>query len=269
MGIVSGNSSAKNFEMLLNKVDHPEKDNFQTYEHCVKADALRIQNLYWESIEEYLQALSFDENNVDALKGLGKSYKHVNYMKSAIEVLTKAKKIVPFDKEVYLELGICYYIDSKFSQAFKYLKRAIKIAPNYTEAQLHLAIAHEFANEIDLAIKVYNKIIEEKPSYVAAYNNLGGLYLRLNMCTAGVETFSSLLRINPEFARAFLGIAICYDKMDNTTLAIKYYKKYMQIKPNSDNIPYVLDRLKSMKEEQVVLNPTRPKHLKLVTSSRP
>lgn len=267
MGIVSGNSSADQLEKFLNKIDHPEKNNsVKAYEHCIKADALRIKNLYWESISEYLTAITYDENNIDILKGLGLSYKSVGYNKSAIETLNKAKKIASFDKEVYLELGICYYLENKFEKAFKALKTAIKLDPNYIYAQFHLAITHELANEVDLAIKIYTKIIEEKPSFIAAYNNLGGLYLRIGMSIQGIDIFQKIIKINPDFARAYLGIAVCYDKMGNKNNSVRYYKKYMQMKPESGNIPYIIDRITTIKSENPILEKS---HLRLVHTTRP
>jgi len=40
----------------------------KAYEHCVKADGLRIQNYFFESIEEYQNAVNLNSNNAEARK---------------------------------------------------------------------------------------------------------------------------------------------------------------------------------------------------------
>lgn len=266
MGIVSKNSSDNKLHNLLNKIDNPQKQqNKAAYDHCVKADALRIQNYFWESIDEYLSAISCDESNYEAYKGLALSYKQVGYIKSAIESFEKAKKLAPFDKAIRYELGYCYYQANKLPKSMKELQKAIKLDPEYIDAQFQLAVVHELINELDLAIKIYQKIIKERPSFIAAYNNLASLYIRIGLLDKAISIFKELLIINPDFVRAYLGIAVAYDKMNNTNDAVRFYRKYMEIKPNSVNIPYIVERLSELKKES---KPSSKTHLKLVICNK-
>lgn len=261
MSLVVNNSGADKLQGFLTRAQNKLREqNELAYEHCVKADALRIKNYFLESIDEYIAAISYDENSIDAFKGLGLSYRQVGLVKSAIESFEKAKKIAPFDKSVRYELGCTYTQGSEFEKALKEFKSALKIDPEYIDAQFNLAITHELANEIDLAIAIYNKIIEQRPSYITAYHNLGSLYMRLGHNQYAIEVFKALLKINPEFTRAYLGIAIAYDKMENASRALRYYKKYMTLKPNSANIPYIKERVYSIRLER----PKNPGNLKLV-----
>jgi len=266
MGVISINSLPQGFEKFLNKADNPDKKyNPDAYEHCVKGDALRIKSYFWESIDEYLIAITHDESNFDAYRGMGLAYKQIGYIKSAIESLEKARNIEPFNKCIYNELGCCYTHYNQIDVAIKRFKRALTIDKDYTEAKFNLAIAHEFADEPQMAIDIYLKIIEDRPSYIAAYNNLASLYMRQEMLTDCIKYFKKLLHINPDFYRAYLGIAVALDKMNQCKESVRYYKKYMEYKPNSANAPYIQDRINEIKKERPV---NRKTCLKLVTMSK-
>jgi tetratricopeptide (TPR) repeat protein len=244
MGLISNNSLPENIDKFMNKAKSiEEKNNPDAYSHCVKADALRIRNYYWESIDEYLIALSHDESNFEAHKGMGISYKKIGYIKCAIESLEKAKILSPFDKTVYNELGNCYIQINRIDLAMKRFQRALKLDKNYTEAKFNLAVAHELADEPELAVSIYLKIIADRPSYIAAYNNLASLYMRMDLLSDCIIYFKKLLEINPDFYRAHLGIAVALDKLEQKRESIRYYKKYMEYKPNSGNIPYIKNRI--------------------------
>jgi len=144
----------KSFVNILNdKIDTHEEI---AYKHLIKADALRMKNYFWESIDEYLVVLKFtseaeiEQNQIkneeglnssfiamslDANKGLGYAYKQIGYTQSAISSFNKAKKLSPFDKTLYYEIGCCYCMDKKYDKAIKELKKAMKICPEYIEAQ--------------------------------------------------------------------------------------------------------------------------------------
>lgn len=262
MGLISNNSLPENIDMFMNKAKSlEEQNNSEAYKHCIKADALRIKNYYWESIEEYLIALSLDESNFEALKGMGLSYKKIGYIRCAVESLEKAKNLSPFDKSVYNELGKCYIQLNQVDLALKRFRRAIKLDENYTDAKFNLAVAHEYADEFEMAVNIYLKVIADRPSFISAYNNLASLYMRMDNLSESIVYFKKLLQINPDFYRAYLGIAVSLDKLDQKRESIRYYKKYMEYKPNSGNIPYIKTRINDIMSEIPLSNKN---HLKLV-----
>jgi len=268
MVIIISNIVTDRIQGFLNKTiicESLDKERKLSYEHCVKADALRIRNYFLESVTEYLLALSYDENNKDAFKGIGLSYKQLGKIQNAIIAFEKAVKLSPFDKNVRYELAGCYYQNNNLKQAFKEYKRVIKLDPDFTDAQNNLALVHELCGETDMSIKIYNKIIETDPSYLSAYNNLGSLYLRMENFSMALKVFRKAIKINKEFSRAYLGLAITFDRMFCPSDAIRYYKKYLNIKPNSANVGYIIQRIKELKLEKKGLQ--RPKTmLKLVAN---
>lgn len=262
MSIVFNGSRFTNLEGLINKVESAiGKD--AAYDRFIKAEALRVKNHFWDSIDEYLAVIELDENNLDAYKGLGLSYKQVGFINSAIEAFNNAKRLNPFDKSLYFEAGCCYCMDKNFKPAIKEFKRALKLSPEFAEARYNLALAYEMSAHNTQAIEEYRKLIEQNPEFIQSYNSLGSLYMKLDNYAEAAGVFKNSLKVNPEFTRAYLGIAISCDKTGNRTGAMRYYKKYLKQKPNSDNIPFIMDRIFELKKQARLS--TKKSHLMLVS----
>lgn len=260
--VYKSNSCSKKLEGLMNKVETPISKE-PAYYHLVKADALRIKNYFWDSIGEYLRAIELDDSNIDAFKGLGLSYKQVGCTKGAISSFNSAKKLNPFDKTLYFEAGCCYCMDKKYSKAIIEFKKAIKLSPDYYEAHYNLALAYEMSLQNDLAIREYDNLIKKAPLFIKAHNSLASLHIKLNNYTEAAKVFRDLLKSNPEFTRAHLGIAISFDKLGDRSRAMRFYKKYLEQRPNSDNVPYIIDRINEIQKEKPAA--ARKSHLMLVS----
>ncbi len=261
MGVIVEEFKKDKLQSFLNKLkDRPIYDN-KAYQHCIKADALRMKRLFMESIKEYQNALIYDEKNPEAFKGLGISFKETGRLVDSINSLNEARKLSPFDKSIYYELACAYLLNNKPCPAVKALVRAIKLDRDFIEAQFKLAIAHEMLEEEEMAVMIYEKVIEQRPSYIAAYNNLGGLYIRLHMYEEAICTFRKILSINPEFVRAYLGIGVAFDNLNRFCDAMRNYKKYLEQKPASANAVYLRDRIRIIKNNR---GPLSKSHLKLI-----
>ena len=248
MEVICDNCFTDKLEGFLNNVEDSMKNN-SSYQHLIKGDALRIKNYFWESIDEYLIAIKYDKSNIEAFIGLGFAYKQIGCIKNAVKAFNNAKKLNPFDKNLYFEAGCCYCIDQNFYKAVNEYKKAKKLCPDFTEANFNMALAYELLKQYNLAINEYKTVIDKTPEQIQAYNNLGSLYMKLNIYTQAIKTFRNLLKINPEYSKAYLGIAISFDKLNNKSKALRYYKKHLKLKPNSTNVPYILERIYELKEK--------------------
>ncbi len=242
MSIVFNNNSCDRLQGLVNKVETSISKE-PAYYHLVRADALRIKKHFWDSIEEYLTAIELDNQNIEAFKGMGLAYKQIGCVKSAVNSFNAAKKLNPFEKYLYFEAGCCYCMEQNYHDAINEYKKALKLCPDYIEARYNLALSYEMIHQYDLAVEQYIILINKKPEFTKAYNNLGSLYMKFNDYKLSLNVFRDLLKHNHDFSRAYLGIAISADKLGESAMAIRYYKKYLNSNPNSDNVPYIIDRL--------------------------
>jgi len=253
MSIVCNNSSFSELQGLVNKVETPLSKE-PSYYHLVRAEALRIKKFFWDSIEEYLTAIELDNENIEAFKGLGLAYKQIGCIKSAISSFSSAKKLNYFDSYLYFEAGCCYCMEQNYPDAIKEYKQALNLCPDYLEARFNLALAYEMSEQYGLAIEEYSALIKMNPEFIKAYNNLGSLYMKFSDYKSSLKVFRDVLKHNPGFTRAYLGVAISSDKLGQRIIASRYYKKYLKKSPNSDNVPYIIDRLGELSRERAVLS---------------
>lgn len=264
MSVFVGETELKRISSFATPIQNlGHKNNLPAYQHCVKADALRIKNYFFESIEEYLRAIKFDDRNAEAYKGMGLSYKQIGYYKSAIEAFNSARKLTPFDKELYFEIGYCSLKENDACDAIKNLQKFIKYDETNTDAQFYLAVAHEMLNESEMAIDIYNKIIDMEPGYIAAHNNLGGLYMRMGQYNDALNVFKEFQYIDKGNSRALLGMAVAYDKLEQNNNAVRLYKKYMTVDIDSPRSEYITTRINELRTERVKENRFL-QHLRLI-----
>lgn len=247
--IYEGINQTEKLDKLSNKV--VLKGRTREYKLCVKAYALRLQKEYEMSAFTYLEVLETEKDNIEAIKGLAFCYSKMENYDEAIKYYDCLRKLTPFDKKVYYELGVCEFNRQNFCKSIKYLIKAIKLHPEYYDAIYALAQAHEELEEFEMAEMIYLKIIHERPSYIMAYNRLSELYLKIGEFEKGIKILKEILFINPDFHRAYLAIAIAYDKLEDSKHAIKYYKKYLELKPFSKERKFIQERFEFLRPKKV------------------
>lgn len=233
-------------EEILVKKSSPS-DVKKSYKFLVKADALRINEMFKESVKNYLSALMLERDNIRIYLGLAQSYVHLGEVDKALNVLEKARSIKPNDASIPFEIGCCFMSMGLPCVAIISLKEAILLDSNNIEAQLQLGVAHELLEEYDLALMVYQRIMEKHPSFLKAYQHKAALLVELGRYQSAAAIFAELLKINPQYYKAILGIGICFDKMGKSNSAVRYYKKFLKLKPNSQNAGDVRERLERIK----------------------
>ena len=73
---------------LMNTKQYNTLNNFYD-----KANALRLDNLYKEAVQNYLNAILIDRNNAESYFGLGICYKNLNQYSKAIKYLDMASQL--------------------------------------------------------------------------------------------------------------------------------------------------------------------------------
>ena len=244
--LIDGNNADVTQELLV-KSSIPSEMK-KAYKFIVKADALRLNQMFKESIKHYLRALMIERKNIKIYIGLAQSYMHMDCIDKAVETLEKAKKIEPNNPDICFEISKCFMRMGLPCVASVSLKETILLDKNNLEAKLQLGVAHELMGEAQMALMVYQRIIEEHPSFLKAYQHKAALLVELNLYQEAASVFCELIKINPRYYKAVLGIGICFDKLGKTSSALRYYKKFLQLKPNSANAPDVISRMEQIKK---------------------
>lgn len=103
----------------------------------------RMQQEYGLSEGYYRQILEGDENNLNALKGLGRMLLSMRRYSDASAVLASAVQISEEDAEALFLLGVAHYHQNGWDSAEMYLSRAVKLDASNSEAADYLNRAQD------------------------------------------------------------------------------------------------------------------------------
>ncbi len=242
-----------NFDVQICNKDKNIKNIF-AQEYFLKAEELRQNLKYKESVENYLYSLLMNKENYSSYLGLALSYKNLKNYNKAIINLKKAEKICPLDLKVQKELALCCIIQGDFDTGIKYLINAIKLAPKDIELQMQLALVHEMIEEEDMALKIYQKIIETQPNYLRAYIQKATLYMHLEDYLNSAKIFKTVIKMDADYYRAYLALAICFEKLGNFLAAKRLYKKYISTCKDFCSCNEVTKRIKEINQFRMKKN---------------
>jgi Flp pilus assembly protein TadD len=124
----------------------------------------------------YLEILAEQPGSLVALSNLGVVYYRQNRILDAIQVLSRAVKLVPTDGFSHRTLGMCYLKADELDLAVKSLDLAIKLNPRDALAHNFMGILATKKNWWETAEKECRRAIELDPDYADAYFNLAVIY---------------------------------------------------------------------------------------------
>lgn len=189
------------------------------------AQSLQAQKAYDSALEQYSKALESDENNFEALNGMG----FIKYQKGehqeALALLEKALALSPDNKNTEFYVNKCndelcsYEIDCDGADIIgKYLKMDGKDnLPN----DFHFSLAQAYAKtgQVEHAQEYCHKALEANPEDVESYKLLGIIHLAKKDFTTAKNMLLTALKLQPnnDEIHDILSYALCY-QVDNCPL---------------------------------------------------
>ncbi|HOG15813.1 MAG TPA: tetratricopeptide repeat protein [Syntrophales bacterium] len=130
----------------------------QTMLTHVKATRAMQEGRYEESISLFREVLKKNENNVEALKGLGETYLRMKKTPEAVAVLEKAHRLAPEDKVAGVNLGVAYNMNEQYDKAVQLWRPYVEKEPASNlsaviRRQITLALYRDAAKKAKEAVK--------------------------------------------------------------------------------------------------------------------
>ena len=213
-----------------------------------------------------LQLLAFDKKSSFGWKSLGVIQKKNHLLENALDSMTKACQLDPYDAEVHLNKGIILRDLSRIPDALDALKVALKINPNFAEVHNALGNVYEQISQYELSIQAYKKYLEIKPDcfqglsnlgkvlsdvfsyeeaeyclllsviknpqFPDAHNNLGVLYEATGRLDEAEQSYLRALAIYPHFSEALNNLGALLNSCGQQERAEKLFLKSLEINPN-------------------------------------
>ncbi len=142
------------------------------------SDYFEQQN-YPKAIQSFEQAISIDNNYIDAYDNLGLAFRHADNLDSAEYYYLASIRKYPKGSVALRNMGVIEVMKKNYDKAKDYYDRAIAINPKDAEAYYGLTRLYSLSNNIPEALK--NGLLTEQYYKETNDPNIGDCYVMLAM----------------------------------------------------------------------------------------
>jgi tetratricopeptide (TPR) repeat protein len=178
------------------------------------------------------RAIQLDGKDGDAYIVRGRVYSLKGEHDKAIEDFSKATICnTTREEEVYLYLGIEYYILKEYESANVTLNMAIRLNPNYSDALFYRGNTYYSKEEYIFAIRDYNRALKIDPKNLIILNNIGCAYSATLDYNRAMKVYNKVLKIEPYYPHTIRNRALLFYNKGYHDRAIKEYNFAVKAEP--------------------------------------
>lgn len=174
------------------------------------ADSASAQGDHETAATLYRKEFTDNPDSIDALVGLGRSYRNLGQTRRGEQALREALSRREDDAEILLELGRTQLADGRAVEALGTLKRARAEAPRDLRIITARGIALDQLGRHDEAQTAYRKGLKIDPTDFALLSNLGLSRGLSGAPGAGIEILRELVRDSEATPRTRGNLALLY-----------------------------------------------------------
>ncbi|HEV2114415.1 MAG TPA: tetratricopeptide repeat protein [Terriglobales bacterium] len=163
--------------------------------HSCLGDVYNGQGRYQTAADEFQKALSQDNTQVNALRGLADAYEKLGKLPAAEAAYRQAIALRPQYWAGYDWLGAFDFHQARYGEAVQMFQRVIKLAPENFQGYSNLGAALTIQGKYTESIQALKRSIELRPT-LEAYSNLGAALFALRRFSEAAETFQQGLKLD-------------------------------------------------------------------------
>ena len=206
--------------------------------HLVSAHKNNASNIiksreFKESIEAYQETLSKNQNDLDAIMGMGLAFESVSDYQNAAAYYEKVISLKPDDSKTLHNLGRMYIFLDQSKIAEKKLKESIEISPTSESAWCDLGLSQMLNNDFDSAEVSFKNSIKLNSRFITAYHNLAECYQQRFKYKEAIDMFLDALQINAHLEDTIASLAETYSDIFETEKALDVLNNYILKNPQS------------------------------------
>ena len=179
--------------------------------------------LYRKAIDNYLLAIHYKPQYIDALYNLGSAYANIGQYDKAIKAYKKVIVIDPTD-DVYRSLGMAYTRLDETKQAIKFCNQEINSDPENFNAYFRLGLIYKEIDSHDNATLQFLEVIKRNPEHGDAFFYLANSYRHGKHYQKAVEAYLLDISFSANLPMSHYELGITYLDMNDTNGAMKQYK---------------------------------------------
>ena len=128
-----------------------------------RADALRAEKLYLDSLDYYRSALAKGANASILENKIGITELQMQRFKDALKDFQRSVKADKTYADAYNNMGVVYYLQKKYGKAVKNYEKAIKLREDSASFHSNLGTAYFSQKRFDKATEEYTKALQLDP----------------------------------------------------------------------------------------------------------
>jgi tetratricopeptide (TPR) repeat protein len=221
--------------------------------------------------ELYLKGVSANANDPLNYIGLAKVAFYLDDQKTADEMRTKARSLLPAYKNIkkitppapeyaytLAKIAESYIKDDKVDTALAlpFIREAIKIDNKNSDVYMIAGDIYILVNDGSKAISYYNQAQFADPKSPTANMKIGNIYVKGRALNAAIPYFEQAIELNASYAPAYRELGQLYSLAGRFEQSKEYFKKYLEL--TKGNIPakirYVNSLFYAKEYDEVIKN---------------
>jgi tetratricopeptide (TPR) repeat protein len=178
-----------------------------------------------EAKELYMQVLSAEPENFDALHLLGVLAHQVGNHDLAVSLMEKAVQQNAGNAVVFNNLGEAYKGTKRLDEAERCYRKALELNPDFTEVFSNLGNALKDLGRLEDAVQVYLQALAIKPDFVLVHYNLGNVLKDLGELDDAEASFAEAVALNPDYADASQSISVLHLMRGDYRQGLSYFQQ--------------------------------------------
>ncbi len=152
----------KRFRILKQVVEEFPKEKLA---HQLLASHYRVNELFYQAVEEYDKILELDPNYGWAMNELGYMYSDAGYFDKAHDYLQRYISVAPGDANPIDSMGELYFRMGKLDDAIAKYREALELKPDFYYAYWEIAYVAAVKEDYEEALKWIGLFLDKAPSF--------------------------------------------------------------------------------------------------------
>ncbi|NOX17068.1 MAG: tetratricopeptide repeat protein [Chlorobi bacterium] len=185
-------------ENELKQVAKPIKETFFYFSKVHFAN-----NDFEKSLDALGDALSFDENYIDAYFQRIEVYRELNETGKALEDLQKVIALQPDNIENIMLSAELNKLNNDFKSCVRDYNKVLRLDPDNVKALFELGALSSKTKNHEIALMYFLRVVELDDSFKEAFFELGKIYFTLEEYQKAINSFSSAISIDEKYFSAY------------------------------------------------------------------
>lgn len=143
-------------------------------------------------------------------------------------------------KEIYLNLGICYFNLRSYEKALFYFNQLLEKYPNYSNCYDNRGFLYQKLGKYELSIRDFNKAVSLNPESYKTYANRGYSYFSLYQYELALRDYNKSISLNPDYPYVYNSRGVLFHKMRSIDKAIADFTTALKLKGDYSEASYNL-----------------------------